>query len=397
MKFLDNPQTRTIATLVILIPILVVTSFLFGRIFAPHISDFAAYWQAGHMLIEGKDIYNSYVWIEERYALGTAFHSEPTFQYPLPFAVLMMPFGFLPALEGYILWTFLSQLSILVSLMLLLALYKGRPFGLDLIAVAGIFLLRATFVVLMNGQMLPELLLVIAAAVYLFKKGKWFSGGLILSFISLKPSVGFPILILTSLWLLYKRHWTAIAGLVSGAIILFFVGALYNPHWVIDYLSIGKQSFSKYYNFGAQPTIWGLTGLITRVGNWRMLIGISSVCVFIAVDGYFLLSQKISEDPILAISALLPVALLIAPYSWSYDQLLLAVPLIFILATISLSRGNLAAGIYMGGTLILVVILVMLAYYLGHDIWSLLVSVAVWISVLWFASGFHRKRIIPLR
>ena len=250
-----DSNTRIRSLLMILIPIFVLVSVSSSKNYDANKQDFAAYWQAGHMILAGQDIYDSSEWIAECELRGTALHSEPTFHYPLPFAVLFSPLALLPIQSAYVLWLFFEQLAILVSILLLLSFYPARTGYLELLAVAGVFLFRPTFSVIFNGQILSVLLLLVCVSILLFHHQRWFYGGFALSLLSLKPSIGLPILVFAGIWLFAKKQGRGILGMALGCLALLLIGMLVDPNWVMDYVSVGGDSFSKY--FGLHPTLWG--------------------------------------------------------------------------------------------------------------------------------------------
>ncbi|MCI0608221.1 MAG: DUF2029 domain-containing protein [Anaerolineae bacterium] len=130
-----------------------------SKIYDARKQDFAAYWQAGHMILAGQDVYNSTEWIAERELRGTALHSEPAFHYPLPFAILFSPLALFSVQSAYTIWLFFEQVAILISILALLSFYPARTSYLELFTIAGIFLFRPSFSVILNGQILSLLLI----------------------------------------------------------------------------------------------------------------------------------------------------------------------------------------------------------------------------------------------
>jgi hypothetical protein len=384
MSRTDSTNLRTLILFIIAIPIFLLSSLLIQKRYSAYHFDFAAYWQAAHMVLSGQDIYNSQQWIAERTALGTALHSELTFQYPLPFAILMVPFGSLPVPFAYTLWISISQVAILASIMILLGFHPQRSMFVELLVIGGIFLFRPMFTVIVSGQILSQLLLIITLSIYLFRKENWFWGGFLLSLTTLKPSIGLPILLFVGFWLAARKRWTGMVGITSGAVMLFLVGALYAPNWVADYLSTGQRFVSKYYGF--QTTLWGLAGFVFKTGGWGVIIGALASCGVVIVEGYFLLGKEFDKSPLLAMASILPASLLATPYSWSYDQILLIVPIVFSVLKIWAGWGNAKAVLFLIGIIASAIAFDVVAYLLNRDVWSVLVSAIVWISVLIFAS-----------
>ncbi|HLO17272.1 MAG TPA: glycosyltransferase family 87 protein [Anaerolineales bacterium] len=336
------------------------------------------------MILSGQNVYDSQEWLAVRQLEGTAFHSESTFQYPLPLAILFSAVALIPIQTAYILWMVLVQVALLTSIVILLSFYPSRLGYLELLAIAGIFLFRPTFSIIKNGQILAPLLLALSIAIWLLHKGNWFFAGLILSVFSLKPSVGFPILILAGVWFLSKKQWRAIFGMIAGGLALFVLGALVNPRWVIDYVNVSQNAFYKYY--GMHPTIWGIIDKIFEVDKISLPIGFVCVVAIFAVEVNLFWRHRSTLGVFSASATILPAALLIAPYSWNYDQILLTIPIIFLLITISTKYGMGKAVLFMFGVVALAVGLVAIAYWLKHDVWSFLNSFVVWLFSLYFVT-----------
>lgn len=382
MNWENNEKTRILFIFIILIPIFVLVSVSASKMIDARKQDFAAYWQAGHMVLAGQDMYNSAEWIAERELRGTALHSEPTFHYPLPFAVLFSPLALLSVQSAYMIWLFFEQIAILVSIVVLLSFYPARSGYLELFTIAGVFLFRPSFSVILNGQILSLLLLFVCISIILFYNQRWFWGGFAISLLALKPSIGIPMLTFAGIWLLAKKQWNGILGIALGCISLLLIGVLVDPDWVIDYLSVGGDSFSKY--FGLHPTLWGAVDKVfIQDGRSLMAGAVVSLTVFV-IEVYVLHGKRFSVEPLDAFACLLPAGLLIAPYSWSYDQILLVVPLIYMMSRIGSSRGNGMAILFLFGIVALSICLVLVAHVLHHDVLSFLNSFVVWMFVLRF-------------
>ena len=394
MSWENTQKTRTTFIFLVLIPIFLLVSLSSSKIYDARKQDFAAYWQAGHMILAGQDMYDSSEWIVERERRGTALHSEPTFHYPLPFAVLFSPLALFPVESAYTLWLFFGQIAILTSILILLSFYPARTGYIELFAIAGIFLFRPSFSVIFNGQILSLLLIFVCASILLFHYQEWFWGGLTLSLLSLKPSIGLPILALAGLWLLAKKQWPGIFGIALGCITLLLAGMLIDPNWPIEYIRVSGDSFSKY--FGLHPTMWGVVDKIFIQDTKSLVAGGAVSLIIFLTEAYVLNRKGINNAPIEAFASILPAGLLIAPYSWSYDQILLAVSLIYLMIRIAFSQGNRMAVLCLFGIVTLSIFLVFAAHTIRHDVWSFLNSFIVWILVLFLIPRSNESSRIKL-
>jgi hypothetical protein len=377
-------KKNTILTFAVLCPIFLIFSLLLSRWWEGRGMDFGAYWQAGHMVLSGQNVYDRAEWLTVRELMGTALHSEPTFQYPLPLAVLFSLLAWLPIQTAYTLWMFLTQIAVLTAIILLLDLYPAKSGYLELLAIAGIFFFRPMFSILNSGQIMGPVLLLVSVSIRLFTSGHWFPGGFVLSVLALKPSVGFPILLLSGLWLLSRKQWKGIWGLLSGGIVLFLIGALVNPRWPVDYINIGGYSFWKYY--GVNPTLWGMVDTIFKIDSLSVAIGLVCVVAIFAVEVYLFWRNKPNVVALPAFASIVPAALLVAPYLWHHDQILLTIPIVFLLTSISANYGTGKAALFMFGIVALAFAMVTIAYIVGHDVWSSLNSFVVWLFSLYFVA-----------
>lgn len=381
-EHMRNPNRQTLFNFVVLVPMFLVFSLFLSTWFQGKDYDFALYWQAGHMIARGQNVYDTEQWVTVRTQEGTALHSEPTFQYPLPLAVLFTPLSLLPVQVAYTLWLFLGQVAILTSIVLLLQFYPERTGYFELLAITGIFFFRPMFSVFNSGQILPFLILFICLSIRMFHDEHWFRGGVFLSVLSLKPSIGFPMLVLAGFWLLFGKRWRGIAGLFAGGFVLLVIGMLVNDRWIFDYIGIGGNSFTKYY--GMHPTLWG--AVTQMVGRNASGLAITIICILLVVitQSYLFWRNKTSLVPFDAFATILPAALLVAPYSWNYDQVMLIIPIIVLLIHIASAYGNGKAILFMFGVVVLAMLLVTVAYAVRHDVWSVLNTFVIWLCSLYF-------------
>lgn len=375
---------QTLFNFVVLIPIFLVFSLLFSSWRQGREMDFGVYWQAGHMILAGQDVYDPAQWETVRQAENIIDYPAGLFPYPLPLAVLFAVLGFFPLQTAYTLWMFLAQIAVLASIMMLLRFYPARSGYLELLAIAGILFFRPMFSLINSGQVLSFLLLALVLSIRLFHEGKWFMGGSILSVLSLKPSIGLPLFILTILWLVIHKRWKGIWGMIAGGLTLICIGALVNVRWVIDYLNTSDNSFQRF--FGMQPTLWGVADKIFQIDRISLIFALISGIIVLVIEIYLLWRDRSRTDVLGTFASIVPVTLLVAPYMWNYDQILLAIPIIFLLIAISTEYGMFRAALFMLGVIALAFLMVVVAYAVGHDVWSFLNTFVIWLFSLYFVS-----------
>jgi hypothetical protein len=352
-----------------------------------HNSDFFKFWLAGHLATLGQNPYVTDIWIGGHHQFGATWIPEATFLYPLPLSLFFAPLGLLSLYQAFVVWVLLTQYMIYSSVLLLLRLYPApliKHFILPVLA--GVILFRPTIITLINGQLSGFLLLVLVCIIYLWEKGKWWQGTVFLPILALKPNLGVPIIVLLSFYLIFQRKITSlIAGGISG-LALLITGLAQNSNWIPEFLRVGNIKLSQ--TFGFSPTIWGIS---TRLCNYKLYcsIGFGSVLglIFLIVYIYLLARKQKVLSPALAVGLAITVMLLLTPYTWPYDQLLLIAPIITV--TMSIAKAGYR---FMPIALIFLVIDVVAIVILGisariqMEIWSVMIPLSVFGLLVWYLS-----------
>lgn len=291
-------------------------------------SDFFSFWLAGRMMWTGQNPYATTQWIEGHHQFGATWISDPEFLYPLPLALFMAPLGLLSLYNAYIVWVVLLQCMIAISVFFLLRLRTNPKLKHYIFpAVVGIILFRPVFITLYNGQLSGILLLISALVIHLWGKEKWWQGGVILPLLALKPNVGIPMLALLSFWLLIQKKYRLLVWMILSAIALLIIGLIRDPNWVAEYLTIGNAKLSQ--TFGYSPTIWGLAAYLSGFKlDPTLIFGGLAAVIILGGCLSLLITKRAQLSPALACSLIIVTTLLITPYTWTYDQLLLIIPII---------------------------------------------------------------------
>lgn len=294
-------------------------------------SDFFSYWLAGHMVLTGQDPYSSYEWIDGHHQFGATWISDSQFLYPLPLAIFLAPLGLFTLYHAYIGWVVLLEFMIIISVLLLLMAKKNLQFKPYIIPIlAGIALFRPTITTLFNGQLSGMLLLISALVIYFWEKEKWWQGSVLLPLLALKPNVGFPIIALLSIWLLVRKQIRMFGWMALSAFALLIIGLVRDPHWVSDYLSVGNTKLSQ--TFGYSPTVWGLAAYISGFKiNPTLVLGSLAAIVLLVVCLFTLVRKREYLSPMMVYGIVIATTLLITPYTWPYDQVMLIIPIMVIM------------------------------------------------------------------
>jgi hypothetical protein len=341
-------------------------------------NDFFTFWLAGHMITRAGSPYDTAQWLAGYHLFDIRYIPNPAFLYPLPLALLLAPLGLLPFHSAYVFWVALTQLMIVACLVILLAMEtnpRGKFFFIPLLI--GIMLFRPTSLTLTQGQVSGLFLFALVWIAFLWHKGRWFWGGFLLGLLALKPNLGFIIILLVAIWLVLNKNWRTLCGTLIAGIITLVAGLIYNPAWVVQYLHVGSNKLAE--TFGGSPTIWGLGALISHNQITATLI-FGSLTGLLILFGFFrvLLSAHATMLPVDVVALAVCVTLLVTPYTWTYDQLLLILPLtsaILAMDRIGI-RFVLTTGVFLAID-VLAVILLIFDTLLQVEIWNVLVPLAV--------------------
>jgi hypothetical protein len=289
-------------------------------------SNFFKIWLAGHLAGQGNDPYSPAAWLNGHQAAGSTWIPEKAFLYPLPLAYILAPLGLTSLRDGYVLWAFLSLLACAASLFLLVNQWKEsnlKLFSLPLLI--AILLFAPALETAGKGTIGAVLLLGTVCAIELFNRNKPLMGGSFLSLLLLKPQLGAPILAITGVWLIFRRDWRGIAGIFLGGLLLLAVGLAGDAQWVGKFINISQQKLG--LAFGSQPTVFSLASLLCTKDQ-TCTIGLGGIVSvgLIRWMAYLFFRKSRELSALVAISFAIPLGMLITPYLWSYDHILLVVP-----------------------------------------------------------------------
>lgn len=293
-------------------------------------SDFSAIYNTSLALVHRVPIYD----LEQVEALAVQYAGIPPekfflarFPYPPWYALSTFYLGLLPVQAAATLWFELNLLMLFLSVWLLTDGWPGRlrltafPLALFFLPVLG---------ALSVGQYDFPVLLGASLLVYSIRRENaalTVAGMLLLTF---KPHIGALIALSALGWLLYHGGGfgrPVMRPLIAAGILLLAAGFLADPAWVVsyprmlmDYQSEGNVSAcSECASLPVYLSRWLLDGSLSGAA-WIGILLLAALLVSL----YFIRRSLRSHG--LLLSAALLVTLLVSPYLYNYDFLLLLVP-----------------------------------------------------------------------
>ena len=353
--------------------------------------DFFTFWLGGRMILDGQDPTVTTEWfnaVAHYTQEGLGYVKTPIyayFNYPFYVAVLFIPLALLPYQVAAVLWLLLSQLMVAFTAWVVMSNWQTeRKKSFIFPIVAALLVFRPLMVTLWSAQLGVLLLFLSALAALLWTKQRWFWSGVALAFLMVKPTVGLPIIGICGLWLLRDRRWTAIAGGIAGGIGLLLLGMVVKPNWLPVFLGMGKHMID--VTFGYNPTLWGLGGALCQHTAPCQVWAGWVLSILAALAGIFSVYQKrIALTPIQVMAFAIPPAVLVTPYLWAYDQVVLILPILVCLGLLIERRVRylIAATFFLIVDLIALVF-VYIAAQSETDIISVALPLLIWALLLLF-------------
>lgn len=306
-------------------------------------TDYGKFYQSERFALEGKNIYSKLFLVRKnipqnltlpRIKLATPLLNPPFF------ALLIAPLGYLSYASSLWLWSGLSILAGILSILLLQKALdiKEPTLNLTLSLLLALFVYFPTFATLQFGQA-TLLLLPFALGGWLAARTKaFYTAGFVLGIAaSLKP-----FFVLFLLYFLLRREWRAFFCMCLAIVICA----------LLAFIPFGMQTYINYYHvlqqiywyasswnasllgfllrlFGgeANTPLLAIPGLANKLFAWTSIILILSLVKFIWPRT--ILSQQQKCDLDFAIT--LVVMLLISPLAWLYYFPLLLIPIVVLL------------------------------------------------------------------
>jgi hypothetical protein len=323
-------------------------------------SDFSAIYNTDLALVNGVPIYD----LEAVEALAVQAAGIPPekfflarFPYPPWYALSTFYLGLLPAQAAAALWFEINLVMLFLSIWFLTDGWDGRlrliafPLALFFIPVLG---------ALSVGQYDFPVLLGASFLIYSLKRedvGLTTLGVILLTF---KPHVGALVLVSALGWLIGSRgsfKWRALRAILIAGIALFLLGFLADAAWIVRYPAM----LLNYQGEGNVSSCSECASLPVYLSRWffdgslRQAVDIALVLLVICLVLFHLVRKALLGSHASFLSAALLVTLLVSPYLYNYDFILLLAPFAFLLEGKSLIQKLVVAMCYLVPSLLIVI------------------------------------------
>ncbi len=332
-----------IATLMLVVALYVPNSL-------PVHSDFSAIYNTDLALVNRVPIYD----LEAVEAIAVKASGLPPekfflarFPYPPWYALSTFYLGLLPAKAAGTLWFEINLLMLFFSIWFLTDGWEGR---LRLIAFPLALFFLPVLGALSVGQYSFPVLLGTSLLIYSLRKENAALTTLGVVLLTFKPHIGALILLSALLYLIVNRSRLALSGdvspvegfgrrairsiLIAGGF-LFIVGFIADPAWPIAYPKMllnyqGEGNVSSCSECASLPvwlSRWFFDGSLTKA----MFIAVGLLIIFGVM--FYSIRNTLLKSPALFLTSALLITLLVSPYLYNYDFILLLVPFTVLINT----------------------------------------------------------------
>ncbi len=276
--------------------------------------DLFPYWASAHLMLGGANPYDYDAIVAlmaevlpEREAI------EPAWNPPW-LAVVLMPLAILPYDAAVRVWVVFNLLAVNgVTWLIWRWTSESRrqpPIWLPLLGLG----FYAALVMIAIGQISIIILLGLVACLAALRAGRdgWAGAALVLTLG--KPQLVYLAVPVILIWALTQRRWRVWAGLIGAWLLTLIVATVLSPNWLTGYLTAtgGHDFFTK-----LSATISGMVKAYTGSDALRF-IGILTLLLI-----PWLLRLMARRDLLTGVNTALLISLPLAPYGWTFDQIVL--------------------------------------------------------------------------
>lgn len=248
------------------------------------------------------------------------------YPYPLWTVVVMLPFALLPQKTSMLIWLVCNLLMLASSIAVFIWMIKWKLTPVTLVVIVslcGLFLPVLTSFSL--GQLTFFSLLAITLATYFFINQKWTQLGITLGISLVKPQVMVLLIGMVMLQALLQRRWRVLVSFSTTALVFVAISIPFisSPQQIIgggigDHLGSFIQRTS---------TVWSL--FLTLGTSWIVPLVCSIGMVGWLLQKWFPFFRNATpttDQSLFLFSAAVIVNLIVLPYSWMYNLVLLLLP-----------------------------------------------------------------------
>ena len=279
--------------------------------------DFHCFWVTGRIVVSGGDPYDTNQYVPAILAIPPSPEEAlkrcgQRLAYPPWTGMALAPFGALSLPAAATLWASFMVLATVLGIYWTWQLVGKRRIAWPLVAILVIGMvpfIRSVY----EGQFATFTFALTAGAALSMRSERGTAGGIATALLSVKPhtTVGFATVVLGLAILRRRRRFLVAAG--AAGLGLAGVSELLRPGWIVEFAG-GTAQLSTF--IADRSTIWNLAGSLPLA---VVLIALLLAAVVVLVRG-----RSVDDADLLGLAV--SFGLVVAPYAWVHDYVVLAIP-----------------------------------------------------------------------
>ena len=349
--------------------------------------DTVSYWATGRLLLSGENPYSAEEVLKIQDEVGdlqTSPLNEISMNLYPPWATTFaLPLGFFSYPLTRIIWFLFHTIIILISAKVTWQIYDG-PSVMLIIP----FLITISFfpTMLLLGVGHNSGLLLLGACGFLFfiqkpdsSPSHYLLAGACAVLMTIRPQILYLILIALLFWAVYNKAWMVLLGGFLAVSTLTLVSMVFDPQIMSHYL----VTFSDYkYGTWATPTLGTVLRLI--FGAEKDWLQVVPSIIGIGWVFFYWLKNKDTWDWLRQMPILIFASVITSAYVWTYDMVVLLIPILAIVVDMMRVKFNWMVGLY----LFIFVFANLVTFYLHITFYDYFF---IWFApflLLWYLFGF---------
>ena len=281
--------------------------------------DFIEYWAAGQQLVHGANPYDAnQIFALER---GALWHGPlPIIMFNPPSGLfLTLPLGMVRPKAGYLCWS-LFVLGAWLGSIHMIWVMNGRPS--NRLHFVGYFFAPA-IACFLSGQMAAFVLLGLTLFLYFHRRRPMLAGAALI-LCALKPHLFLPFGVVLLVWAIARRAYRLLSGAAIALAISSAVPLIFDPSIYGQYAAMSRTSGVKN---GVVPTLSEFLRIAIHPNAfWMQFLPAVAGCLW--AIWYFRRHRAVWDWNTHGL-LLVPVSLLVAPYAWFFDAIILLPSLLY--------------------------------------------------------------------
>lgn len=285
--------------------------------------DFQAYWGASYLLSKSENFADAdkLLEVQRQFTEWTEDSAQMTWNPPWLLA-WFLPYTFLKFDKASWVWFLTNIFLLFVSTWYMWRLFPHQDSTRKLLGIGLLvtFLFIPTITLLLVGQISTLILLGLTLFLYFDRKNEDFMAGIGLSLTTIKPHLVYITLPLLLLHLLWHKRWKALLGFALLPAVGTFIAVWLRPTFPGEYMAtMGESNLLRL-------TVPTLGYFLATVVGWRGLRLMGLVILPVVLLLWYFQPRKEELNLVNWTVTTLILSTITAPFGWSFDMVLLLLP-----------------------------------------------------------------------